>query len=147
MLLKEGDERMENNGLALLPSLGACVRRIQAAANPRNISIRHNLDLSTLNEIDEMARAQRMKASYERYFSTNLAAIQSILPAALPHLELLDWEARISMPPSMFNALACSSVQHLKLYRIAIDKEFKIKPPSALACRGWPLRSLHLELH
>ncbi|KAF7510817.1 hypothetical protein GJ744_005917 [Endocarpon pusillum] len=65
----------------------------------------------------------------------------------MPHLELLDWEDRISMPNSMFNAFACSSIQHLKLFRVAIEEEFEIELPVALAHRGWPLRTLHLELH
>ena len=147
MLLKEGEERRENNGLTLLPSLGACIRRLQIATDPQNVSSRHNIDLATLGDIGEDAKKQRLGNAHAGFFGSYIPAIQYILPHALPHLELLDWEDKISIPRSFFNALACSSIQHLKLYRISIDEEFGIELPGALAHRGWPLRTLHLELH
>jgi len=46
----------------------------------------------------------------------------------------------------MYTALACSSIQHLKLYRVKADEEFEVGLPPSIATPRWPLRTLHLEL-
>jgi hypothetical protein len=147
VLLREASERNEDNGLTRHPSLGACIRRIQVVVDPLTMSRHHDLNFTALGEIDDDVTAQRVKEAYDGYFGSYLAAIESVLPIALPHLELLNWRDRISMPASIFNALACSSIQHLKLCKITTDEAFEIQLPGILARRDWPLRSLHLELH
>ncbi len=126
MLLKEAKERLENDGFTLRPSIGACVRRVQFATNPENVSDRHSLDLEAICEMSEDEKAQRLAGAHAGFFGSYIPAIHQILRRGLPHLELLNWEDRIAIPPSFFNALACSSVQHLKLYRIPINEEFEV---------------------
>jgi hypothetical protein len=148
VLLREASERLQNNGLTRHPSLGACIRRIQVVVDPVNMTRHHDLSLTaSFHKIDDSATAERMKEAYDGYFGSYLATIESILPTALPHLESLNWRDRIFMPASMFTALACSSIQHLKLSQISTDGAFDIQLPGTLARRNWPLRSLHLELH
>jgi hypothetical protein len=147
VLLEEAVERGENRGLTWTPSLGACIRRLQVAADPKNLPLRYVVDIATLKSIGEELRAQRLQALHARFFGSYIPAIQSVLPLALPHLEFLDFADQISMPRSFFNAISCSSIQHLKLDRVWIEEEFEIALPGALAHPGWRLRSLHLELN
>lgn len=51
----------------------------------------------------------------------------------------------INLSPSFFNALACSSIQHLKFYRPTVNEEFEISLPQTLVSQGWSLRTLDLE--
>ena len=148
VLLREASERMDNNGFTHHPSLGACIRRIQVVINPYNIKKHHDFNWSTsyTSKGGTIAVTGRIEEAYDGYFGSYLTTIESILPTALPHLELLNWSDRIFMPPSMLTALACSSIQHLRLCQISIDDAFDIQLPSTLARRDWPLRSLHLEL-
>lgn len=145
-LLDEAQERLENNGYALSPSIGACIRRLQIATDARWVSHRHNLDLAELNEMDIEEKEKRIRDAHSMFFGRYIPAIELILVHALPHLELLDFEDKVPIPKSFFNALTCSSIQHLKLYRVNISEEFEIQMPQALVHRGWPLRTLHLEL-
>ena len=93
-------------------------------------------------------REERIAKATQTYFDVYLECIESILSdgISLPHLELLDWEDKIVLPRSFFNALACSNIQLLKLFRVSVEEEFTIVPSGALGTRGWPLRSLHLEV-
>jgi hypothetical protein len=77
-----------------------------------------------------------------------LPQVQTILcyGKTLPHLESLDWEDNTNLSPFFYNALACSSIQHLKLYRPTVNEEFEIMLPQTLVSRGWLLRTLHLQL-
>lgn len=83
------------------------------------------------------------------FFEEYLHELMSILadPHILPHLELLDWEDKIPIPRCFFDGLACSSIKHLKLYRILLDEEFRVELPNKLGPGGWPLQTLHLEVH
>jgi hypothetical protein len=74
-----------------------------------------------------------------------LPLVQAIIcyTKTLPYLEILDWEEPHNLSQDFYNALACSSIQHLKLYHPIINKVFEI---SLLQPRVWPLRTLHLEL-
>lgn len=84
----------------------------------------------------------------EAYFDVYIPSIQDILadPHTLPHLELLDWEDMIVLPPSFFESLTLSNIQHLKFFRVVIDKEFAIGSGKGSMPRQSPLRTLHLEI-
>jgi hypothetical protein len=43
--------------------------------------------------------------------------------------------------------MSSSFVQHLNLGSVSIEDEIQIPMPGAFEHHGWPLRSLHLELH
>ncbi len=145
-LLEEGQQRLDNDGLTLSPSLGACIRRVQIATDPKWVTRHHNIDLATFNDLEEAVREQRLEEGYKLFFGVYLPSIQHILQSTLPHVELLDWEDKIPVPRSFFQALTCSSIQHLKLFRISVDEEFEIDLPERLAHCGWPLRTLDLEV-
>lgn len=145
-LLEEASERVVNNGSTVSSSIGACFRRLQIATDAQWVSYRLDIGLEEVSKMEEVARKKRVREAYSLFFGDYLLAIELILIRALPHLEALDIQDHIPLPPSFFNALACSSIQHLKLFRVHIKKEFEIALPKALARRGWPLRSLHLEL-
>jgi hypothetical protein len=147
VLLKEASERIDNGGLTRHPSLGACIRRIQVVVDPLNMARYHDLSLAAFHKVEDGAPAKRMKEAYDGYFGSYLATMESILPTALPHLEVLNWRDQIPMPPSMFTALACSSIRHLKLWQITSDGAFDIHLPDSLPRGDWPLRSLELMPH
>lgn len=147
--MSEGEERTANSGLTQFPSLGACIRRITVATHPGCFSARHGIGLGRrFNALAEDLRKTRLADASRTYFDVYLQTIQCIFSnrSVLPHLELLDWEDKIALPQSFYNSLACSSLQHLKLYRVRVEEEFTIRLPSALATEGWRLRSLHLDI-
>lgn len=90
---------------------------------------------------------KRLRKRHQSYLDDYFPSIALILAGALPHLELLHVQKYIPLSRRFFNALACSSIQHLKLCGVKICEVFKIALPQALAHRGWPLRTLHLELY
>lgn len=143
-LQEEAWEREANNGCTISPSIGACIRRL------RIVSYRLDIDYAELIKLKiKMKKAEekkRFRKAQQLYWGDYLPSIEPILTGALPHLELLDVQYNIPLPRSFFNALACSSIQHLKLCSVNISEEFEIALPQALAHRGWPLRTLHLEL-
>ena len=139
-LLDEAWEREANNGYTISPSIGACIRRLQIVSYPLDI------DYAELFKMKKKERKKRVRKVHQLYFGEHLPSIELILAGALPHLELLYVQHDIPLSRSFFNALACSSIQHLKLCGVEISEEFEIALPQALAHRGWPLRTLHLEL-
>ena len=148
LLQRERQQRAVNEGLTVSPSLGACVRRMTVATHPDCMSLRHDITLDEeFADLGKEVREERI-AKAARMYDVYLECIENILSdgISLPNLELLDWEDKIALPPSFFNALASSSIQHLKLFRVSIEEEFTIVPPGTLGTRGWPLRSLHLEI-
>lgn len=52
----------------------------------------------------------------------------------------------ITLQPSFFDAIANSTIQHLKVFRVRVDKLFTINLPQSQRSRSWPLRSLYLEI-
>lgn len=151
LLLNEGKERMSlaANFLTSLPSLGACIRRITVATHPGWLSSRHDIENSEgFYALDEKVKAERLAIASQTYHVFYLTAIGFLLSnrSVLPHLELLDWEDRVSLPKVFYNHLARSNIKHLKLYRVPVDEEFEIDSPNALGIGGWPLRTLHLEV-
>lgn len=129
MLLKEVEERISdtNTGMTLRPALGACIRRITLATNPSLFGRYHEVEMDDeFRDLDIPIKAERLRNASVGYFDMYLASLNAVFmdPKTLPYIELLDWEDSSSPPQSFFDHLAQSSVQHLKLYRIPLEKEY-----------------------
>ena len=128
-----------------LPELGLCIRRITVATNPAWVAFRHGLD-SSEDDVSEEERTKLMVDASSAFFDGYIPSIQQILnPLILPFWELLDWEDKIPLPQSFFEALAMSGLKYLKLFRIKLNDEFDIMARLASMTHPWPLRRLHLE--
>lgn len=149
LLMDEKYERAKSGGSIRLPSLGACIRRITVSTHPGWVTYRHGVALDRqFIELSEDIKTRRLASAYNMFFCNYLPIIESVLSdrTTMPYLELLDWEDKIVLPCSFFNALARSSIRHLKLFRVQLEEEFEIELPKALSSYGWPLRSLYLEV-
>jgi hypothetical protein len=129
MLLKEVEERISdtNTGMTLRPALGACIRRITLATNPSLFGRYHEVEMDDeFRDLDVPIKAKRLRNASVGYFDMYLASLNAVFmdPKTLPYIKLLDWEDGSSPPQSFFDHLAQSSVQHLKLYRIPLEKEY-----------------------
>ena len=147
-LKEEATDRSNLGGLTSKPALGPCIRRLTVATHPGWINYRHNVELSEdFNALPKKESSRRLAAAYHA-LGTYYTSIQDLLSnrTVLPHIELLDWEDRITLQPSFFDAIAQSTIQHLKIYRIRVDKLFTINAPTFQPSRSWQLRSLYLEL-
>lgn len=144
-LVVEGRERAANGGTLQSRSIGPCIRRITVATNPGWISHRHGVELRTINDLEETEQNKRMMDASTAFFGGYMARLQGLLPV-LPHLELLDWEDMIALPPSFYDSIACSHIKHLKLFRVSVGDGFQLGQPNARGSGAWPLRTLHLEL-
>ena len=152
-LVSETNKRMVNNGSTSLPSLGACIRRMTVATS--QAILRQRFDIPEIDHTGDdgvyiehvKAEAPKWQVAYTAVEEVYLPIVKIILchGPTLPHLEYLDWEDNVSLSPSFYNALACSSIQYLKLYRPVVDHDFEISLPQSHVSRGWPLRTLHME--
>lgn len=148
-LQREGTERFNHDGLTNKPALGPCIRRLTVATHPGWVTYRHDIELSeSFNALPKKEQSKRLTTASNAFFGSYLTSIQDLLSnrAVLPHLELLDWEDKIALQPSFYDAIAHSTIQHLKLKRVGVDKMFTINPPQSQPSRTWPLRNLHLEI-
>lgn len=148
-LKEEAAERAAHDGLTVKPALGPCVRRLTVATHPGWVNYRHDVELSeNFNALPKNEQSKRLITACNAFFGSYLTSIQDLLSnrTVMPHLELLDWEDMITLQPAFFTAIANSTIQHLKLYRVRIDKLFTIDPPQSQPSRSWPLRSLYLEI-
>ena len=148
-LQEEATERSNHEGLTKKPALGPCIRRLTVATHPGWLQYRHNVELSeSFNALPKKEQSKRLTTACNAFFGSYITSIQDLLSnrTVLPHLELLDWEDMIALQPSFYDAITCSSIQHLKLYRVNVDKMFTINPPQSQPSRAWQLRSLYLEL-
>lgn len=149
LLEMEVRERAAHNGATRNPSLGVCIRRITVTTDPGWVSHRHQIGLrQSFADLNVDVRDQRIAAAREAFFGAYLPWIQSLLRCriGLPHLELLDWEDKIVLSKCIFDDLASSSIQDLKLFRVSIDEEFELAPINSLVPQGLSLRTLHLEV-
>lgn len=155
LLVSEAVERTVNNGSTSLPSLGVCIRRMTVATSTDILRRRFDIPVVEFGS-DEGLYRSLLEAQQPKWQVANksvegfyLPLVQIILcyGKTLPHLEFLDWEDNTNLSPFFYNALACSSIQHLKLYRPIVNEEFEIMLPQTLVSRGWLLRTLHLELN
>lgn len=132
-----------------LPRLGLCIRRITVATLPYWVTCRHGVELGgEFDELSEDEKTKRMVDASSAFYDTYIPCIRHILnPIVLPHLELLDWEDRISLSQSFFEALAVSRIKYLRLFRVPLKQEFDIAAQLSSVTFNWPLRTLHLELY
>ena len=131
------------------PSIASCIRRVTVATHPAYIQRHHQISLDEdFASLDIGTRDSRLNAASQAVFDVYFPRIQKLVcdPTIFRQLELLDWEDKIVLPKSFFNALPLSTIQHLKLFRTSITEEFKLELGSSLPTRGWPLHSLHLEI-
>lgn len=148
-LLKEETERLANYGSTKKPALGACIRRITIATHPGWITYRHNIELSEkFTALPEAVKTERRIAANKMFFGSYLPSIQSLISnrAVLPHLELLDFEDRATLSPSFFNAIIRSTIQHLRLNRVGVNKVFTVNNPLSHSTQSSRLRSLYLDI-
>ena len=148
VLLREGQERAVNGGYTILPSLGACVRRVQIATDSSMIMRRHNIRLDEdFSSMDAKARESICDDASAIFFDLYMPTIENLLSsrAVLPHLESLDCEDICLFPSSFFNGLINSNLRHLKFFRSAIKEDFELHFPQGHS-KQWPLQTLHLEI-
>ena len=148
-LQKEVVERSNHDGLMEKPALGPCIRRVTVATHPGWVTYRHSVEISErFIALPKKEQSERLTTTYNTFFGSYLTSIQFLLSnrTVLPHLELLDWEDMITLQPSFYDAIAHSTIQHLKLYRLRVDKLLTIIPPQSQPSLSLPLRCLHLEI-
>ena len=143
-LFGEYKERVTHYGTTTSLSLGACIRSIVVSTDPSWLNHSHEIRRTELVVLDKNL-LKRSGMSYAHY----IAILQEILSerTVLPNLQLLDWLERATLPRSCFAAMACSSIQHLRLHQVVIDKEFKSDLPVAVAAGGWRLKTLDLDIY
>lgn len=150
VLESETSERMKN-GSTSRPSLGACIRRLTVSIDIDILRQRFGLPKTHFdgNEGFGLALIEAGQPEWQAIFTTinevYLPLVQAIICSTktLPHLEILDWEEDHNLSEDFYNALARSSIRHLKLYHPIINTVFEI---SLLQSQVWPLLTLHLEL-
>ena len=150
-LRHEAKERSRHNRVTKKPAIGSCVRRILVATHPFFLRTNYGLDYDLLLKVlgEQQGREEfrrRDEQASKVYFNHYMKDIEQVLRTALPHLQLLDWEDMVCLSPSMYSAISHSSVDHLKLRRIPLDKGSELPSESQFPAAGWPLRTLHLEL-
>lgn len=111
-LMSESVERLENGGYTLYPSLGACIRRIRVGTHPGWVARRHGVSLDDrFMDLEQNERNSCLTKADHFFFENNLTWIRIVLSyrTTLPHLELIDWEDKITLSKDMFDGL---SIRH-----------------------------------
>ena len=142
--IRAGSYGSSNN---ISQSLGVCIRRITVATHPYWVAAYHDIAISDdFLALSEGTRANRLANASKHFFDQYLQDIQLLLSSktALPHLRLLDWHDKITLPRSFFQCLSFTRIQHLRLFRASIDEVFEIRTCNTL--ESWPLRTLYLEV-
>jgi len=151
LLVSEASERRMSSGSTSLPSLGACIRRLTVSIDIDIVRQRFEIPMNDFNDREGHgltlmeAEKPRWQAIFTTISKVYLPLVEAILCSAntLPHLETLDWQEPYDLSQNFCNALACSSIRHLKLYRPVVNEVFGI---NLLQPRAWRLHTLHLEL-
>ena len=138
-------------------SIRSSIRHLTVATNPAWMARRHNITMFDLG-CREMPSNQFIAANYRRpeqwrrikyakiaYSDLHLTSIDMVISSKLPNLQLLDWQDGTVTPRSLLTTIACSPIEHLRLFRVAFDEEFEVELPRSLERTAWPLRTLHLE--
>ncbi len=146
-LQEEAAERSNQDGLTGKPALGPCIRRITVHTHPKWVEYRHNVSKNFFAQ-PKNEQSKRLITACNAFFGSYLTSIQDLLSnrTALPHLEMLDWEDRITLQPAFYDAIAHSTIQHLKFYRLRLDEMFTANLLQSQPSRSWPLRSLYLRI-
>ena len=146
-VVQEGRDRRNTSigGTALVGNfLGPCIRRLTASSHPEWVARIHDIGRPELIALDDTARERRLCEATEAYYNPYLKVVEwAISTGSMPNLELLNWEDKVVLPKSMFQAIVQSKVQHLRLFRVHIDEEFEVETSQDLP---WPLKTLDLEL-
>ncbi|MCJ1469002.1 hypothetical protein MMC07_007634 [Pseudocyphellaria aurata] len=139
--LSEEASEVANNGSTASLSIGTCFRRLRVDKDVHRVCEK----LEDMRKGDEIEK--RAWQTYSLFVSDYISSLGLIISRALPHLVCLSIHNHATLlTQSFFNVLACSSIRHLKLECVFVDEEFELVLPKALAHRGWPLRTLHLEI-
>ena len=154
-LLAEANIRVGNQGVAngISQSLGVCIRRITVATDPDLVAARHDIHLddpahalAPALALNDRTTAKRMAKATKYFFDDYLPKLQLLWGSSivLPNLESLDWRDNIALPRSFFERLPLTPIQHLRLSCVKVEEEFEVGLPQS--SRGWPLRTLYLEV-
>ncbi|KAF2266122.1 hypothetical protein CC78DRAFT_615428 [Lojkania enalia] len=147
VLVKEHEERSESYGKTKLPSIGACIRKITVATNPRWITYRHKVEISEeFTQLEVGVRKAILDEACKAFFGEYAVKIGMVLSniQVLPHLEYLLWTDRAPVDKKFFEMIISSNLRHLTLRRVSVNKEFSLDPSSD-QCR-WRLSSLYLDV-
>ncbi|EUC27068.1 hypothetical protein COCCADRAFT_61867, partial [Bipolaris zeicola 26-R-13] len=147
VLVNECKQRSEYHGKTREPSIGACIRKIIVAADPRWITSRHEIELSDeFYALESDIRNKRMDQACEAFFGDYITNISLVLSntITLPHLERLVWADRAPLDRALLKAIVSSNLRHLVLDRVSIGEEI-LSDYLANNCK-WRLESLYLDL-
>ena len=146
-LLDEGVSRLRYLAEGRAPgenSLGSCIRRLTVSTDPAWILRPNGIAAQEFDELDDAAQDELLSTASKAYYDSYLKMIEAVLRSrAMPNLELLNWEDKAVLPKSLFQAIAKSRIQHLRLFRVQVDEDFEAEIPQN---HCWPLRTLHLEV-
>jgi hypothetical protein len=147
ILVNECEERSKNAGRTRVPSIGACVREINFATDPRWITNRHQIELSEeFRNLETGIRTARLDHACDAFFGVYMPNISLIFSNALvlPRLESLMWADQTPMNGTLLEAIVSLSLRYLVLQRVSIGEEvcFDVLRKH---CR-WRLETLQLDL-
>ena len=114
------------------PSIGSCIRKIVFKANARTGRLAFDLHERYGNPIRDATKA---------YDKIPLQELLTAISHAMPHLEVIDWQEALVLNTEFFEAIKCSRIHQLKLYRCIIPHGSVITLPDSM-----PLRSLRLKI-
>ncbi|RYN63538.1 hypothetical protein AA0117_g12684 [Alternaria alternata] len=147
VLVDECKQRIENHGKARTPSIGACIRKMIVAAEPRWITSRHKVELSDeFHATEAEERTMRLDHACETFFKDYMFSIGLVLSntIALPHLERLVWADQAPLDSGLLRAIVSLNLRHLVLDRVWIGEE--ILPVHLVNNCKWRLESLYLDV-
>jgi hypothetical protein len=146
-LVGEYEERSKNQGKTMAPSIGACIRKITVATNPRWITHRHKVEPSEwFFALDASVQQERLDQACQAFFGVYRPKLNLLLSnvQVLPRLESLTWADGAPVDSSFFNAVISSNIRHFALQRVPLGKWDSLDL-SSTNCK-WRLESLHLDL-
>ncbi|KAI4240535.1 MAG: hypothetical protein LQ352_007618 [Teloschistes flavicans] len=169
-LQQEIDQRAVNDEAPAASALDSCVRSLKICTKAASVRDRHGIDqtpyyrkilgrwagvdyeeseLSDDGVIDlseEEERSRRLVRAYQAYSGPYFNAILNLLsePDVLPHLECLDWQDEMILQPCFLDTLRGTTVRHLRLSHVLIDRSCTTRLCKTLRSIPWPLRSLAL---
>ncbi|OAL42714.1 hypothetical protein IQ07DRAFT_338930 [Pyrenochaeta sp. DS3sAY3a] len=147
ILAKECRERSRKPATIMAPSIGACIRKITVAADPRWITHRYKVELSEdFLALDPEVRKDRLDQACNDFFGRYIPKINLVLSnaQAIPHLESLTWADSSPVDGNFFKAIVSLNLRHLALERLSLGEHFLLDL-STENCR-WRLESLNLHV-
>lgn len=87
VLVQEGFDRAENNGLTKYPALGACIRHVTVETLSEHVEARHGIswDEDFLDH-DELERERMLTEAKDSYFRTYVSFLRMAIAKALPNI-------------------------------------------------------------